>query len=856
MKAGYLLLACLLATVVRAEDPVGAVTSAGTVLPTGQTVKPAGALISFQGRPVDLALTPNGATLFAKADVGLLVVDTATWTLRQTLDYGPGDACSMHGLAVAPDGRSLWLSSGTGRLVEAHVGHDGTWAWGREIQLPGPDKGSSYPCGVALSKDLRRALVALSRSNTLAVVDLEGRRALQEIPVGVAPCGMALSPDGKVAFVANWGGRRPGSGEHTMTSSGTPVLVDAQDLPASGTVSKVDLETGKVLREAPVGLHPAQVLLDRDGRRLFVANANSDTVSVLDATSLAVVETIQVRPDPALPYGSLSTALALAPDGRSLYVANAGNNAVAVVALGEGTPSRVTGFIPTGWFPAALVTDGTSLFIANSKGDGSRNGAPGNHTWAVSQNRGNLQKVAIPAPAELEHLTKQAASQSGLARTLEAMASRPRGARPAPVPRRTGDPSVFRHVIYVLKENRTYDQILGDLSSGNGDPALCVFGREVTPNHHALAEQFVLLDNYYCSGIVSADGHQWATQGITSDYQEKAFGEWTRSYDFGSDPLAFAPTPFLWDHAILAGHSFRNYGEFDFPSLDPDRATFKEVFEDWRSGAGRIRFKHSIPMDALRPYTSPDYPGWHLRIPDQLRADAFIRELAAFEAKGDWPELLFVYLPNDHTSGNSPGGPTPRAQVADNDLALGRIVEAVSRSRFWKDTCIFVNEDDPQAGFDHVDGHRSLCLVISPYSRREEVIHRFYNQGSVLRTIERILGLRPLNQLDAVAPTMEACFRSKPNFRPYSAVPARVPLDELVPPGPIGAFDLSRPDRIDDDAMNRVLWKSAKGNRPYPAAFAGAHGRGLKRRHLRLAVPRGKERDDDDDPVPGGGNRP
>lgn len=825
-----------LALSVRGQDRVGGAAAGGTLVPTGQRVHPAGQVLAFPGRPLDLALAQDGSVLLVKMDEGVLAVDPGTWSLRQSLPYSPKDTGSMHGLAMTPDGQAAWVSTGNGFLVELRR-QGQSWAWTRRIELPSTDKGSSYPCGLALSPDGRTAFVCLSRSNALAVVDLVEGRLQARIPVGVAPYGVALAGGGRTAYVSNWGGRRPGPGERSMTSSGTPVLVDGSGLPTSGTVCRVDLLKGQVDAEADVGLHPAQILADEAGGRLFVANANSDRVSILSLADFTVRESLLVRPDPALPFGSLPNALALTPDGQKLLVANGGNNAVAVVDLAKAP--AVIGFIPTGWFPAALATDGKALFVANAKGEGSRQGEAGHRKWAVGLQRGSLQKVPLPNRDELEACTKETLRLSLVSQALRSMERTRPGVKARPVPRRAGEPSVFKHVVYVLKENRTYDQVFGDLKQGNGDPDLCLYGRDITPNHHALAEQFVLLDNYYCNGIVSADGHQWATQGITSDYQEKAFGEWTRSYDFGTDPMAFAPTPFLWDHALLRGLSFRNYGEFDFPVV-PSAATW----EDFQQGRPAGTFQQSISLEALRAYTSPTFPGWEMRIPDQVRADAFLKELEAAEAAGQWPNLILVYLPQDHTRGSAPGAPTPRAHLADNDLALGRIVEAISKSRFWKDTCIFVNEDDPQDGFDHVDGHRSLCLVISPYTHRGRVVSRFYNQGSVLHTMELMLGLPPMNQLDGAAPSMEACFRSRPDFRSFKALPNRVPLDEKNPLGPALAMDFTRPDRVDDDALNRVLWAAAKGALPYPSHLAGAHGKGLKRLGLKLDGAASPEDDD------------
>lgn len=826
--APFLLALSAMCAPAQCRREVGSVQGGGTLVATGQSVQPAGQVLSFSGRPLDQGLSTDGSTLLVKTDEGILVVDAVTWTLRQTLPYGPKDGASMHGLALDRDGHRAWVSLGHGHLAELKQSGK-VWAWGRRIALPSQDKTSPYPCGLTLSADGRRALVTLSRANAIVWVDLVEARILANIPVGVAPYDVAFSRDGHQAFVSNWGGRHPVEGERSMTSADTPVLVDAQGLPTSGTISQVDLATQRVVNETAVGLHPSQLLLDPESQRLFVANANSDTVSILETATLKVLESVSLRPDPALPFGSLSNALALTPDGKTLLVANGGNNAVGVVDVAKG--AKVLGFIPTGWFPSALATDGRSLFIASAKGDGSHQGESGHHKWAVGLQRGTLQKVSLPTAEQLKAFTGQVSTLGLMPQTLRALERGQSGAKPVPVPARTGSPSVFKHVVYVLKENRTYDQVFGDLKQGNGDPNLCIYGRDVTPNHHALAEDFVLLDNYYCNGIVSADGHQWATQGITSDYQEKAFGEWTRSYDFGTDPLAFAPTPFLWDHALLRGLSFRNYGEFDFPTVEPATARW----QDFHQGSRGVRFKQSIPLEALRPYTSPTFPGWEMKIPDQLRVDAFLKEFREYEANGQWPCLIFVYLPQDHTKGATPGAPTPRAHLADNDLALGRLVEAISKSRFWKDTCIFVNEDDPQDGFDHVDGHRSLCLVISPYTKRGKVISRFYNQDSVLHTMERMLGLPPMNQLDAMAPTMEACFTSTPDFRAFTALPARVPLDQMNPSGSPTAMDFSRPDRIDDNALNRALWLAEKGSIPYPAQFAGSHGKGLKKLGLKLA---------------------
>jgi YVTN family beta-propeller protein len=598
--------------------------------------------------------------------------------------------------------------------------------------------------------------------------------------------------------------------------------------------------------------------LSADQRTLYVANANSDTVSVIDVGTQRVVETIPVTPDASLFFGSAPNALSLSKDGRKLFVANGGNNAVAVIALGQssGAKSQVEGFIPTAWYPGGVINDGTYLYVANVKGLGSRDPRPDKKGWNSHYYLGTVSKVEIPEPGALQSQTRQVKEDARVPQMLRAWDKSGSRRQPAPVPARLGEPSVFDHVVYIIKENRSYDQIFGDMPQGNSDPALCVFGREVTPNHHALAEEFVLLDNYYCNGVLSADGHAWAMEGYATDYLEKSFGGFTRSYPFsGDDPLSFSPTGFIWDHVLLHGLSFRNYGEMAKTETRPRDAKFVDIYQDFKNQAGKISFEHDIQIETLRRYSCPDSPGWQLRIPDVIRADVFLKEFARYEQQGDWPNLVIIFLPSDHTSGTRPGGPTPRAQVADNDLAVGRIVERISHSRFWSKTCIFAIEDDPQAGFDHVDGHRSVCLVASPYTKRGTVVSKFYNQTSVLHTMSRMFGIPPMNQMVALSPLMTSCFTSKPDLKPYQCRPNQIPVDELnkstaeLRGGELhwALKSLEQPfdevDRADEDTLNRIIWHSVKGvDAPYPAELAGAHGKGLRKLGLTLG---GKEDDDD-----------
>jgi YVTN family beta-propeller protein len=838
-----------------AVEHVGPSPNGGDLIATHQLLHPAGQTISFNGRPIDLVLSPDAKTLYVKDNRGLVVIDAQTLQLRQELKMTNAGG-STHGIVITRDQSRLFLTTAQTNLLEVKIATDGKETWGRRITLPGPNgKGNAHGGGIALSKDEKTAYVCLSRNNTLGVVNLDSGKVTRQIPVSVAPFDVVLSPDEKIAYVSNWGGRRAKEEDKTADSAGTKAVINERGIAASGTVSIVDLEGTNVLAEIPVGLHPSDLELSADGSRLYVANANSDSISVIDTQSRQVIETISTPPDASLPFGSAPNALALSADGKNLFVANGGNNAIGIINLS--TPSKIAGFVPTAWYPGAVISDGKNLFVANVKGFGSRGKPAKQKGWNSRDPLGAISKIEIPAAAPLRDYTKTVKNDTRVPEILRSLDRNGGPRKPVPVPKRLGDPSVFEHVVYIIKENRTYDQLFGDLPRGNNDSNLCVFGRLVTPNHHAIAEQFALLDNYYCNGVLSADGHAWAMEGYATDYLEKSFGGFTRSYPFGGDdPLSFAPTGFIWDNVLLHGLSFRNYAEMNLTATVPANASWKAIYEDYTNGTNKIKFKHDIQIEMLRRYSCPDSPGWNLRIPDKIRADVFLNEFKTNQATGSWPNFVIVYLPSDHTSGTRPGGPTPRAQVADNDLAVGRVVDAISHSQFWPKTCIFVVEDDPQAGFDHVDGHRSICLVASPYTKRGEVVSHFYNQTSVLHTIEQIFGLPPMNQMDALSPLMTKCFTTKPDFTPYTCLTNNIPLNELNKAtaqlkGPelfwanmSLQLPFDQPDQADEDTLNRILWHSVKGtNAKYPTELAGPHGRGLKKLHLKFS----NQKDDDGD---------
>ena len=833
------LLAVVLANPGPADDrdglKVGPQPDGRIVTPTNQILTPAGKQVLFPGRPVDLLLFDG--RLIAKNMRDLTVIDPATGEVVQTLPL-PAGAFSAVGLARVGD--RVVATDTANQLRIARRGADGQLAWADPVKLPAPAVGgAAYPTGVAAAGP-DRAWVCSSRGNELVLLDLATGKADARVPVGVAPYLPVVVGD-KV-YVSNWGGDQVPKADATHTTSGTPVRTDPRTSVANtGTVSVVEKvnDTWKQTKSVSVGGHPCGMAAA--GRFLYVTNANSDTVSVIDTTADTVVETIDVKPEGRLPFGSGANAVAVAPDGKRLYVANGTNNCVAVVKLGS--PSRVAGLIPTGWYPGAVLLDGGRLFVANVKGHGALRprkpvgkSTDGDDPPAARQpgknshdHLGTVSLIDLPDAAGLAKFTAAVNANNRLGYSLAGLEKPRPGVKPVPVPERHGEPSVFDHVIYVIKENRTYDQVLGDVKEGNGDPGLCIFGADVTPNHHKLAREFVLLDNFYCSGVLSADGHSWVNEAYVTDYLEKQFGQFVRSYPYeGSDPLAFPTSGFLWDNALARGKTFTNYGEFCKTTFAPRTATWADLYADYRDGTSKVAVTVRPNLKSLEPHTHPHFPGFPLTAPDVWRAKLFVEELAKWEKKGTFPNLVYVFLPGDHTNGTRPGSPTPRAMVADNDLALGRVVEAVSRSKFWPKTCILVTEDDPQNGFDHVDGHRTVGMAISPYTRRGAVDSTCYNQTGMVKTIELMLGLPPMTQMDLAATPMRGCFRAAPDLTPYTAAKNVVPLDEMNKPlaklsgrerywaEKSVALAFEKEDEADEDTLNRILWHAVRGDATYP----------------------------------------
>jgi DNA-binding beta-propeller fold protein YncE len=783
-------------------------TRAGTVvLPNGWSLKPAGRQTRLGDLPVQIAVNPVEPILaILHAGFGEHEVVTASGTTGRVIARVALPA-SFAGLVWSSDGKRLFAGGGFDDRIY-RFDHEGgmlskktafSYPGGQGVPIrpdsPPPPGGWTYqrvPAGLALTSDRKTLYAAAAFGHAVGRLDAESGAFEGELPLEANsfPYGLAIDESRKKLYVSLW---------------------------SKAKVAVVDIDSFQVVDHWKTEDHPNELLLARGGKVLFVANANRNTVTVIDTEQGRPIARIGTAIHPRAPAGSTPSSLALSPDESTLFVANANTNNLTVVDVKNPGGSMPLGFIPVGWYPTSvrLAADGKTIYVANGKGatsranrDGPRPGFAGaRHTteeYIGGLFQGTLSSIPMPTARQMAAYS-QAVYECSPLRPDDPTGIRGQAPAPGqPIPSRVGGRSPIRYVVYIIKENRTYDQVFGDIPQGNGDPNLCLFPDELTPNHHALARDFVLLDNFYVDGEVSADGHEWSMGAYASDFVERI---WPLGYrgdkrvpypsEGALDQPARPSGGYLWDKAAAKGISYRSYGEFIANGRTP-------------ADPGRTAVK------ALEGHFDPMFRSFDMDYPDVARADRFLAELAGFEKAGEMPQLVILRLPNDHTSGTSPGKWTVTACVGDNDLALGRLVEGLSKSRFWRQMAIFVVEDDAQNGSDHVDAHRTVALAISPFVKRHSVDSMMYSTSSMLRTMELILGLEPMSQFDAAARPMFNSFTSAADFTPYVHRPARVDLNarntRSAPMADVSLrLDLEIEDRADDLLFNEIIWKAVKG---------------------------------------------
>jgi len=870
------------------------------VVSSGQVITPAGTQVNLgnQVRAKAIALNPNvnthtAAVLTLGAAQAVEVFDTRTGVVLQNyISLGLDSSGSYSGITYSADGKYLMFSQDSSNVAIARVNKKGLLEDFAQVNVP-PDNSfitcfpnspvgdgapcgsffspwTSYPGGIAISNDGESAYVLLNQNNTLAKIDLTATPPAQgeQIRVGNAPHSILIAANGKTAYVSNEGGRVATEADFQIYSAGTEIVADpVVGAAITGTVSVVNLPSMTVTHTISTGLHPTGMAFY--GKFLLVANAYSDTISVIDTATAKVAWTIDLGLPIGVPgesqpaYGAAPNSIAVDAGKGVAYVALYNANAIGVINLAKGAPSPVIGMIPVGYAPSSVVLDATDnvLLAANDKGIGTRYSFECDYgvcDYNTHQDNGTVSIVPVPNGGTLKAMTKQVFENNhwDLTQNIESASGGSPHAKPVPIPAKIGDPSLIKHVFLIIRENRTYDQILGDVPGANGDPSLAVFGGKDTPNAHELVKRFPLFDNFYDPSRQSADGHQWITEGMAPYADDIQSPDWDRSYPGGNagDALAYHNKGFLFSEAAAAGLPVKLYGEYveydtflqpngstDEPSWSDfyaDSQNFEAGLEPTLYHQNTVQAHSTLP--AVYNHLVTNFPQFDLGIPDQFRVDLWVQDFNKDVAAGTVPALSIMWIIDDHTG----GPPDPDAEQADNDLAVGRIIDYISHSPVWSTSAIFIEEDDAQNGVDHVDGHRSPGYIVSPYAVQSgPADHTYYTQVNMTRTMEQILGLTPMNQFDLVASPMRTAFVDgmppKANFEPWTHVPNQVPLDEgvttsaanttggdgvqemhrawLQKKAQIFAGKLTKADSEDPDIVNHLNWYMSTGfKRPYP----------------------------------------
>lgn len=779
-------------------------------LPNGWSLTPVGTSLPLGDLPLNisvsaskkyLAVTNNGQSTQA---IQLLSVLTKKVLHEVVIPK------SWYGLKFSAGDKFLYASGGNDNMILKYSVRNDQLKLTDSIILGDRWPVKISPAGIEIDESKNLMFVTTKEDNSLYVIQLTTKKILQKIALGAEAFTCLLSPDKKDLYISSWGGKK--------------ILV-------------YNISRKALTGEIATGDHPNDMCLSRNSKFLFLANANDNSVSIIDLRNRKVLETVNAALYPDAPDGSTTNAVALSPDDKTLYVANADNNCLAVFDVTRPGSSKSKGFIPVGWYPTAVKVIGNKIYVANAKGftskpnplapDPIHDEGQAFHRGDTSKKlesqyigglfKGTLSIIDVPSDKLLASYSQAVYANTPYSKDRELISA---GEEGNPIPQKVGDPSPIRHVFYIVKENRTYDQVLSDIPGGNGDTSLLLFGEKITPNQHALAKEFVLLDNFYVDGEVSADGHNWSMGGYANDYLEKTWptGYGSRGGEYegeGTRPIANIRDGYIWDQASRAGVSYRTYGEFIDKNNNP-----------------------SIPV--LRDHYCKQYTQWDQTVRDTTRAGQWKRDFDSLIAINQLPQLNTLRIINDHTEGLKLGRPSPFAHVADNDLAVGMFMDYLSKSPIWKESVVFILEDDAQDGPDHVDAHRSIAFVAGGYVKRKFVDHTMYSTSSVLRTIELILGMPPMTQYDAAATSMWRCFSKTPDASPFNHLPAGYDLNEKNTAlnewqRKSEQFDFTQEDRIPDREFTEVIWKAVKGvNAIVPAPKRSAF------------VRVGEEKDEDD----------
>lgn len=756
------------------------------LLPNGWKLSPAGTGLPLGDLPLNIQLSSSGRLLAVtnngQSTQSIQLIDPKNEKLLDERVI----AKSWYGLAFSRDEKMLYVGGGNdNRILAFHI-EDSKIGSVDTIKLAPKSWPDNKVCttGIAINRSNTRLYTVTKEDSALYVVDLKTNKVIKRVALPAEAYSCFLSPDDKSLYISIWGGEK---------------------------VTVYNTATGNITRNITTGSHPNELLLNRKGIYLFVANANDNSVSIINTLTDKTIETVSTSLYPTRLTGSTTNGLALSPDEKTLYIANADNNCLAVFDVSKPGSSQSKGFIPVGWYPTNVKTLGNKILVSNGKGFTSMANPQGPQPVKKADNsgyqkgaqnskeqyigglfKGTLSFIKTPTAEQLKIYTKQVYANTPFNTKKTVLAD---GEVGNPIPRKLGEKSPIKHVFYIIKENRTYDQVLGDMPQGNGDTSLCIFGWHVTPNHHAIASEFVLLDNFYVDAEVSADGHNWSTAAYATDFIEKT---WPTSYggrggNYDSEGTRRAGDPrdgYIWDYCKRAGVSYRTYGEFA---------------DDYKPNIKSLQGHYCVAS-----------PSFDLNIKDVTREAIWEHDFDSLLNINAVPQLNTVRISNDHTSGQHKGAYSPFAAVGDNDLAIGKFIEHLSKSKIWKESVVFILEDDAQNGPDHIDAHRSPVFVAGGYVKRGTVLHEMYSTSGVLRTIELILGLPPMSQYDAAAMPLYECFSNKPDTTPYLAKPAQVDLEQRNIADNESSrksqfFNLAKEDKVPDLELNEVIWKFVKG---------------------------------------------